>query len=86
MNTHSSRKDWEGRTPRWRVSMDDARFGRLIEAFEYFVTMKNLWDDPRYVNDLELLKEARIKMATPLVSREDSSFMPLFDGGFTFED
>ncbi len=73
------RQDWVGRTPRWRVSMDDARFGRIIEAFEYFLTVKNLWDDPRYTRDLELLKEAKSKMATPLVTREESSFMPLFD-------
>lgn len=76
------RRDWVGRTPRWRVSMDDARFGRLIEAFEFFLTMKGLWDDPRYVGDLNLLKEARIKMETPLVDREDSSYLPLFDGDY----
>lgn len=79
MYTRSFRKDWIGRTPRWRVSMDDARLMRLVEALEYFLTMKNLWDDPRYTRDLELLKEAKSKMATPLVTREESSFMPLFD-------
>jgi len=73
------RKDWIGRTPRWRVSMDDARFGRIIEAFEFFITQKGLWDDLRYVSDLELLKEARAKMATPLVSRDEALYMPLFD-------
>ena len=79
---HSSRKDWTGRTPRWRVSMDDARFGRLIEAFEGYLSYKGLWDDPRYTEDLRLLKEARAKLATPLVTREDSSFMPLFESDF----
>jgi len=77
------RRDWIGRTPRWRVSMDDARLMRLIETLEYFMTMKNLWNDPRYSNDLELLKEAKGKMATPLVAREDSSYMPLFEGDFS---
>ena len=74
-----SRKDWIGRTPRWRVSMDNARFGRLIEALEWFITNKDLWGDPRYTRDLELLKEARTKLATPLVTRDKSSYLPLFD-------
>lgn len=74
------RKDWIGRTPRWRVSMDKARLSRLIEALEWYLTHQGLWDDPRYATDLSLLKEAHAKMATPLVSREDSSYMPLFDG------
>ena len=83
MQLHSSeRKDWIGRTPRWRVSMDDARLNRAIEVLEFFMTRKSMWDDPRYVRDLELLKEAKAKMATPLVTREDSSYMPLFESGF----
>lgn len=83
MPLHSfERKDWRGRTPRWRVSMDDARLSRAIEVLEFFMTMKGLWDDPRYIQDLKLLTEAKTKMAAPLVAREDSSYMPLFEGGF----
>lgn len=73
-----SRKDWQNRTPRWRSSLTLPRVRRVIEALEYFITMKDLQEDPRYSGDLEYFQQTLNNFENPLPKRADSS-MPLFE-------
>lgn len=72
------RKDWETRTPRWRSSLTLPRVKRVIEALEYFITMRDLQEDPRYAGDLEYFQQTLNNFESSLPERAASS-APLFE-------
>ena len=72
------RKDWKNRTPRWRASLTVDRVRRTIEALEFFITMKDLQEDPRYTGDLEYYRQT-LDNFDNLLSKRAASNMPLFD-------
>ena len=76
------RKDWENRTPRWRASLTVDRVRRTIEALEYFITMTNLQEDPRYKGDLDYFRQT-LDNFDSLIPEKAASAMPLFDDWLT---
>ena len=78
------RKDWEGRTPRWRASLTVDRVRRTVEAYEYFITMKDLQQDPRYTEDLDYYRQTLANFDT-LLPEVAATSAPLFDNDW-FED
>jgi len=72
------RKDWKNRTPRWRASLTIDRVRRTVEVYEYFITMKDLQEDPRYAGDLEYFQQTLKNFETSLPERAESA-MPLFE-------
>lgn len=78
------REDWKGRTPRWRASLTQDRVRRTIEVYEYFITMRELQQDPRYTGDLRYYQNTLVNFDTLLPERAATS-APLFDTDW-FED
>lgn len=72
------RKDWEGRTPRWRASLTVDRVRRTIEALEYFIIQKGLQQDRRYAEDLVYYQQTLDNFETLLPERAATT-APLFD-------
>ena len=70
--------------PRWRASLAVDRVRRTIEAYEYFIIMKDLQQDPRYTEDLDYYRQTLVNFDT-LLPEVAATSAPLFDNDW-FEE
>ncbi len=71
------RKDWVGRTPRWRLSVTKADVEMLLEALDFFMVNRNLLSDQRYASLRDRLIDVSDKIQTPLM--KEVLVYPLFE-------
>jgi hypothetical protein len=76
-NAPAGRKDWIGRAPRWRLNILKEEIEILKEAMTYFLDVKDLWQDPRYIKVFSKIEETASKIETPLM--EETIKFPLLE-------
>lgn len=77
------RKDWQGRSPRWRLNLTRPEIEILREALELLMTHHNLFSDERYARLMAKITRTAEKIATPLVDATPT--YPLFEEDFDFD-
>ena len=84
LSSPGGRKDWKGRSPRWRLSLTNSQLQILVEIIEYYADKHpGIKLNPDYESIFMRIQEAASEIEKPLM-KEIQTF-PLLEGDWKGE-